>query len=334
VLALFLPACAELPEIRYETEHALIGTSFDAPLCAFDLARVDRHVGMVEELLDARDADKIEVYVYGEVPEQCEPGFGCYDRRREIVLTTWGALEHEVVHAVVARFAEPSLFWDEGAASALDGDGAFRGVDAIDTELDETRAVDLDYNTAGHFARWLLEFETPDKFRSVLEGADFSDTYGFDLDQAQARYEVEAPHSYPPWFECGGAPLPSETESVWHERVEISCEAQGGSRTEGGPFSIVRSVVLEEGIYEIDTSGGIGTRLLGCQTTPFEEYPTEDVHGDIPSQAQSSQTHPGRLFESGALHRFEITERGVFKVVLMARDEGTAMDVRIRSLGA
>lgn len=57
-----------------------------------------------------------------------------------------------------------------------------------------------------------------------------------------------------------------------------------------------------------------------------------DFHGDIRNQVESSQTHPGVLFESGSAHPFEITEPGIFKVVMMSREEDEAVEVELRPL--
>jgi hypothetical protein len=63
----------------------------------------------------------------------------------------------------------------------------------------------------------------------------------------------------------------------------------------------------------------------------FEDEPPPNFHGDVPNQVESSQTHPGVLFESGSLQEFEITEPGLFKVVAMARDEHETVEIELRA---
>ncbi len=329
VMALASSACLDLPPIQYETEKAVIGTDFDAPLCPHDLDRIDRQIAFVEDMLGAASDEKIEIYIYSGQPPRCYGGISCYDTRRNMVRTHWGSLEHEVVHAVVARFAEPTVFWSEGIATALDGNGTFNGVASVvdSSRVDDT--MDLDYATAGHFVRWLLEEHDPMKIRPVLEGTAFESVYGMPFPDAASQFEREQPFAYPPWFPCDYPPLDG-ADGEWGEKVEIGCGTPGGSSTEGGPFSVLRTVELEPGSYEIQTQGGLGTRLLGCQTDVFETEPAAMFHGDVPNQVESSQTHPGVLFESGSRHEFELVEPGLFKVVIMAREPLESATVTLR----
>jgi hypothetical protein len=325
-------ACLDLPSIQYETDEALIGTDFDVPLCPDDLDRIDRHIAFVEDILDAESDEKIEIYIYASSPPRCrEGGYSCYDDRRKMVRTNWSDLEHEVVHAVVDRFAKPPPFWGEGIAVALDRNGTHLGVATVMQSIHVPDSRDLDYSTAGHFVRWLLEEHDPAHIRPILTGAAFEPTYGMPFDDAAASYEAEHPFAYPPWFPCDHPPLPWQ-DGVWRESLDIGCDTEGGSTGEGGPFSVLRTVELEPGSYELDVHGGFGIRLLGCQTDVFIDEPPAMVHGDVPNQVESSQTHPGVLFESGSVHEFEITEPGLFKVVVMAMDEGESVQLELHPL--
>jgi hypothetical protein len=328
-------ACLELPSIQYETEEALIGTDFDVPLCPDDLDRIDRHIAFVEDMLDAQSNEKIEIYIYAGSPPRChEGGYSCYDDRRKMIRTNWSDLEHEVVHAIVDRFAEPPPFWNEGIAVALDRNGTHHGVATVMQSIHVRDSLDLDYSTAGHFVRWLLDEYDPTHIRPILEGAAFEPMYGVPFANTAASYEAERPYAYPPWFPCDYPLLPWQ-DGVWRESLEITCDAKGGSTAEGGPFSVLRTVELEPGGYELDIHGGFGVRLLGCQIDAFEEAPPAPpamFHGDVPNQVEFSQTHPGRLFESGSVHDIEITEPGLFKVIVMANEEWETVVVELRPL--
>lgn len=239
------------------------------------------------------------------------------------------------MHAVVDRFAEPPPFWNEGIAVALDRNGTHRGAATVMQSIHVRDWADLDYSTAGHFVRWLLEEHDPALIRPVLDGANFEATYGLPFPEAAATYEEERPHAYPPWFRCDYLPL-SWQEDAWRESLEIGCDTDGGTVGEGGPYSVLRTVELASGQYEIETLGGLGTRLVGCQMDVFVDEPPPPpamVHGDVPNQVEASQTNPGVLFESGSVHDFEITEPGLFKVVMMAMEEGEAVQLELRPVG-
>lgn len=102
--------CAEegLPPIRYHTEQAVIGTTFEQAICPSDLAWLDDHIAFVEDILGASSDTPIEIYLYEDFPPQCALD-GCYTTDG-YVAANWHALDHEVVHAVVDRFADPPLF--------------------------------------------------------------------------------------------------------------------------------------------------------------------------------------------------------------------------------
>ena len=121
---LFVLACGDdLPEIRYETEHLRIGTAFDAPLCQGDLDYYESIVTSLEQQLATSVRDPIEVYLWDTLsyfPESgwcTEVAIGCYGDG--VVYADSLSIDHELVHAVIDTFADPSPFWDEGAAEAL-----------------------------------------------------------------------------------------------------------------------------------------------------------------------------------------------------------------------
>ena len=194
--------CLDHPELRYETEKAVIGTEFDVELCPEDLARIDRQIRFVEDLLEAHSDEKIEIYLYStSPPPRCYGGHSCYDKVRRVIRSTLFDLDHEIVHAVNHRFARlRPLFWVEGVAVALDRRGTFDDDGDVLENFKERSGLRLSYATAGHFVRWLIEAYGTEKLRPLLKGVGFQPLYGISLAEAAARYEVERPCAYPPWF--------------------------------------------------------------------------------------------------------------------------------------
>lgn len=326
-------ACLDLPPIKYETEKTIIGTDFE--LCPGDLKSIDRHVELVEDMLDAPSDEKLEIYIFPSVPPRCWGAFSCYDERRDMIRTHWSFLGHEIVHAVVDRFAQPPPFWNEGIAEALDRTASFGGTATVMESIHVSDWRDLDYLTAGHFVRQLLEDHDPALIKPILLGASFEHTYGVSFPAAAASYEEDHPYAYPPWMPCDLPPLPRHGDA-WGEAVEVSCDALGGTAVEGASaLSVVRGVELDSGRYTLETYGGVGTRLVGCHLGVFEEQPPPPpamFHGDVPNEVEAAPTHFGRLFETGVVHELEITEPGLFKFIMMANEEGETVEVVLRPL--
>lgn len=328
--------CREpLPAIRYETEKALIGTEFSEEVCPYQLEAVDDHIRFVEDVLGAPSDEKIEIYVYSIDSERlpsCD-GLGCYDRRRNIIQTYWGAIDHEVVHAVEARFVdEPRTFWSEGIAVALEEQGTHEGWSLVLDNVGIEDYRDLDYATAGHFVRHLLETEDPTLIRRVLRGESTDAVYGRTVEALAAAYEAERPYAYPPWFPCDYPALPSPEDGRWAETIDVSCEHPEGTAGENYQRSVVRSVVLDAGTYTLETIGGSGTRIVGCQMDVWEEEPPSMANGDVPNQVEMSQTAVGVLFESGRVHEIELTA-GVYKVVVATLELREEVSVELRRVG-
>lgn len=329
-------ACQEpLPPIRYETEKAIIGVEFEEEICPYQLQAVDDHIRFVEEMLGAPSNEKIEIYVYdvlGDGPPICD-GVGCYDRRRGIIQTYWAAIDHEVVHAVEDRFVDrPVTFWSEGIAVALEEQGTHSGGTLVMDNVHVTDYRDLDYATTGHFVRWLLENEDPTLIRRMLEGESTAAVYGRPIEAVAATFEAEQPFAYPPWFPCDHPALPSPEAGLWTETIDVSCDHPEGTAGENYRRSVLRTVELEAGRYSIETFGGSGTRLLGCQMDVWEDPPPEKANGDVHNQVEMSQTAVGVLFASGEPHEITLTD-GVYKVVVATLEEREMVTVELRRVG-
>ncbi|MEX1367511.1 MAG: hypothetical protein AB1Z98_30565 [Nannocystaceae bacterium] len=326
-------ACTEpLPQIRYVTDQAEIGTDFGHSICPSELAWLDGHIEYVEDLLDAGSDERIEIYLYQSVPPQCHL-FGCYTEEGYIA-SNWNALDHEVVHAVVDRIGDPPPFWSEGIAEALTRRGTYRGYrQAVSENVMASDSTEVDYATAGHFVRWLIQTRGIESVRMVLEGGSVEHAFGQTLAQLEAEYEEDAPYAYPPIRDaCDFLPLPAVDEVSWSEDIAISCDREGIFRFEGFWLSAVRTVQLPAGRYELRVSGGEGARIVGCQDREWSQPPPEMVNGDVPNAVEDGQTAWGVLFESERTHMLDLTE-GRYKIVLPTWDDEDQVQIVLRRLG-
>jgi hypothetical protein len=332
--ALLVMGCSEpLPEIRYETAQARIGTDFEQSLCSHDLQWVDEHIAFVENALNAPSDELVEIYLYVGKPPQCR-GLGCYKKKDGYIVGDWSSIDHEIVHAIVDRFADPPLFTGEGVAEALSGRGTQRATNTTVAENLRVRdPADLSYYTAGHFVRWLIEDRGDlTALRSLLDGGDARSIYGASLEELGVEYEAEAPFSFPPWDPCRYTPLAEVTAGHWQERVELTCEHPDATRFGEAWVTLLRSVELEGGTYDLRVEGGRGARLLGCQTDVLYEPPPEMAFGDTQSSAEWLQTARGVLFESGITHRLELKE-GVYKIDVPSDEDREEIEIEIRAIG-
>lgn len=95
---------------------------------------------------------------------------------------------------------------------------------------------------------------------------------------------------------------------------------------------MLRSVELSAGRYTLETIGGSGTRIVGCQMDVWEEAPPPMANGDVPNQVESSQTAVGVLFRSGEVHEIALTD-GTYKVVVATRELEEEVTVELRRVG-
>lgn len=325
-------ACSNevLPEIRYETAEARIGTDFDPSLCSHDLAWVDEHIDFLERALDAPSEERVEIYLYKGKPPQCR-GLGCYTAEG-YVAGDWSSLDHELVHAIVDRFADPPLFVSEGLAEALSGRGTQRGSATVAESLGMKDPGRLSYYTAGHFMRWLIEEHGGlGEARAFLASNDALGVYGASLEALGREYEVNAPFSFPPWNPCDHTALAVVGEEHWHERIDLTCEHPDATRFGDGWVSLLRRVELSGGTYELRVEGGRGARLLGCQQTVLYEPPADMAFGDAQSSAEWLQTARGVLFESGKTHVLEL-KAGRYRVEVPSDADREEIEIELRGV--
>ncbi|MEM9459809.1 MAG: hypothetical protein AAGF11_36870 [Myxococcota bacterium] len=329
----FIGACAEpLPPLRYETEQAVVGTDFGDPLCGYDLPWIDKQIEFVEGMLDAESSDKIEIYLYGDAPEFCghEAISGCYNPERDIVVSAWWVVDHEIVHAVVDRFADSRPFWDEGIAEALRlHRPTRRGWVPIETNAMARDGVEVEYLGAGHFTRWLIENHGITALKRVLRGTSTDEAFGASLETLAAAYEAQAPDAYPSWAPCDYPPLMSSGPEHWEEEVEVTCERSDVTRFSERKRTLLRSVELAGGRYTFEVRGtDTWGQFLGCLTEPRYEPVGSMMHGDTMSELEHSLTAPGIRFEAGVVHTIELTA-GLYKLAIPVEEDGERVEVSL-----
>ncbi|MCA9656002.1 MAG: hypothetical protein H6712_02025 [Myxococcales bacterium] len=149
------------------------------------------YIELVEDFLGAPSDERIEIYLYADSPPQC--ALVCYTPEGYIA-ANWNALDHEVVHAVVARFADPAPFWNEGIAEVLTKRGTDRcGQVSVTDNVSARESTEVDYATAGHFVRWLVETRGIEPVLDVLEDVPVEQALGETLGELAAEHGVDAP---------------------------------------------------------------------------------------------------------------------------------------------
>lgn len=313
-----------LPSIRYETNEAIIGTAFDEPLCGGDLAHIDERIRYLEETFDARSDSPVEIYLYREKPPQCTI-FGCFVGD-EYIASQWTALDHELVHAVIENIADPTSFWSEGNAVAHSGRRTQMGTVGIAEQVD-LDARSIDYLSAGHFVRWLVEEKGgAGQIRRLLQREPFLDVFGATLEQEEMEFLATAPWSYPPIFPCSGPEL-SGPDGQWNERVDVDCESDDTFSRTGVCAVVLRSFeVLEPGPYELLADGGF-VRLMGCQMDILENDPGP-ASGDVPFEYESTLSI-FRAFEPNVVHELQL-DAGLYEVTVESCDLENAGVVEVQ----
>ena len=292
------PSCQEA-EVR-EFEHTIeIGdqvlVSSDSALCQEDILRIERAIEHAQDVLGTSVDEPIRMYLYDRGLSRCIAGAsGCVVDGE--IHTLWESIDHELVHAVAGPLGRPSSFWAEGIAEAL-SDRTQRGSTDVGINLDLTPG-DLDYHTAGHFVRWLLEGHGEEGIRQIARGESFSSSYGFELSDAIADYETEAPWSYPRWNPCPGEELvPMETDH-WESTIDATCSKRGSTGDGTIGTGAIRTITIQNpGTYRLMLRGGTEVKVLYCQTSVLEVEPAGEFAGDI--RREDAGLKPPSTFISG-----------------------------------
>lgn len=264
---------------EYETGEVMV--RLDGTLCAAHLDFLDEHVRRLESVLVAESDDLVDITIHGVVPiSECGQGFfGCFKRGE--IHTYWWSVDHEVVHAVHARAGTTSAFWREGLAEALRGKRTERGdasvLDSIGKPGDE-----LDYATAGHFSRWLIEDYGIDHVPALARGEPFDSIFGVSLEDAAAAYEGSAPWSYPgDPSRCDFAPLGVDGTEMTTTRIVVGCDEETASQYIWPPSANRTLTIDTAGTFELSISPGFGVFVMPCQLDVVEDEPENEYLGDV-----------------------------------------------------
>jgi hypothetical protein len=287
---LLASACEQRSKFRYETQHLRIATDFEEPLCRGDLDHYERVIATLESELDTTVEGTVDVHLWDlrmAPPGWCEleNASGCFGDG--VVYADQLSIDHELVHVVVATVGDPAAFWSEGAAVSLQSDRTILNGSTPVENLD-LEAPLLDYQTAGHFSRWLLETWGIERYRALLRAsgsaqATFEQTYDITIEEAQQQYFAEAPYSYGAFITCDYPDIPQIGNMRWSERIEIDCD---NPYVYGGPIGIGAYRVLtitEAGNYTFLTSAEAGL-ISACPDQDFETEPMagDPALGDVP----------------------------------------------------
>lgn len=302
-------ACREQSKFRYETEHLRISTFFDAPLCRGDLDHLERVVTRLETDLDTSIEQPLEIHLWAAEMWPNNPGWcadehaiGCFDG--EVIHAQQLSVAHEIVHALVATLGSPAPFWSEGAAESRQTDRtAFGDIDpSASLSLDTSQ---LDRRTAAHFSRWLIDVHGIERFRELLRSTGsgkeaFEATYGMSVQEAEASYLSDAPHSFAAWITCEHPLLAADGDSGWSETIVLACDQPA---VYGGSLGMAVARVLEidaRGLYDVSTLASSVT-IASCkdQDVPVALDPSDPSLGDIPPINEVFTQQVVRLLDGG-----------------------------------
>ena len=242
---------------EYDTEHLRIHS--DVERCEGDLARWDGFVGFAQDYLGVEAPGIVDVYVWDDAAFDdvqwcgrpmlggCFPGEG-------VVYGEVTSLEHELVHAITEDFANHDRFFVEGLAEALAEDTAFG---MFPPSFHATSSSEVDYPSAGHFVRWLLESAGPAAFVEYMSRADaglddLQSIYGEYVGQdVEAAFYAEADDAYPRAYEHPAPELEYDASLGWSSELIFDCAHEDvRGRAEGRV--VVRDWIVEEpGFYAL-----------------------------------------------------------------------------------
>lgn len=320
----------------YRTEEAVVHA--DVALCAPHLAYLDAHIRQAEQILEAESDELVDVTVFDALPVPgCPAGtLGCYRREPDEVRAMWSAVDHEVVHAVGARIAEPlDPFWREGLAEAVSGRRTQAGLESVLDSLDD-EPHELSYATAGHFVRWLIETHGVEHMPALARGAPFSDIYEINIEAAAETYESTAPWSYPARDSCDFEAIELDENSATTADVVVACD--DATAPDYLFLATHRTMRLDQGgEFELRVDRGIGVFIMACQLDVLVDEPDSDFVGDVLREGSlATGPLPGlpTFFESDVTHALHL-EAGAYRFTFQGSEElaPQTMSLEFRRIG-
>lgn len=258
----------ELP-FEYATEHLVVHS--DIERCAGDFARWDGFVEFAVAYLDEPTPEEpLEIYVWeaSNFDGEALCGYwtgGCFYESTGISYASSYSVEHELVHSLTRDYATWDSFFVEGLAEALSGANQFGHIGPI---FPVRGSSHVEYASAGHFVRWLLETRGRDLLVMHMNGnggvAQFEDIYGVAFDTLTEAYYTTASWLYPRLYRYPANSLEIEAEKMWSSELEFSCDRDDVRGTKDGLMVVRELTILETDYYAFWTSAGgpiIGARV-------------------------------------------------------------------------
>lgn len=296
---LLLGGCNELPPIRYETLHLRIGTDFEGPVCAGTLHEFDKQVEVAEEALDFQIEGKLELYLFADsVSAWCkvEDAPGCYSHSTRQAYSTFPVARHEIVHAVTGQIHSGNIFFDEGFAIDLTG----QGLGFPDTYPSSNLGLNPDkvsHRTAGHFMRWLRLQYTASEIESVWRHSEhnrgaahaeaaFKKGTGDDFHRVEQEYFDSSADFFAP-FDIVEPPIIASEMGEWVIFLEFDCDDVSTHGFDDEMWRRVRIEVVFPGYYiMVVTPPATATITLRRDediqvTDPFPEVPSWPIGDDL-----------------------------------------------------
>jgi len=307
--------------------------TFERPLCRGDIEMIEETLDHIEDSLDVEVVSPIEIALwshYADVVAHCSEGpAGCYINGE--VHSLWDVQEHEIVHAVAAPLGTPEPLWAEGIAEAISG-RTRQGQADVGSLVGLQSYREVDYGTAGHFVRWLLEDYGVEGIRALQREIAFEEVYAMELADAAADYEANAPWSYPHWNPCRGEPLPSTSGDGWEHDIDVACaDPWGSAQYQSGP-TVFRAVEIEaSGTYSLRVTGANRVGAIACQLETLRDRPVDEMAGDI--IRESSDLALPTFFVGDELYEIRL-EPGHLQFSITVDGEASTVGFELRRLGA
>ncbi|WP_106390854.1 hypothetical protein [Enhygromyxa salina] len=258
----------ELP-FEYATERLTIHS--DIQRCEGDFARWESFISHAETYLGLTVSGAVELNVWetedfdGE--RYCGGDWGgCYRRAGQRIYSGAATVEHELVHAVASELANRDAFFEEGLAEALSASPQFG---RYAPWFPVKGSGDVDYPSAGHFVRWLLETRGPDPLLSHMSApggvTEFEAIYAQSLTEMTAEYFADAASSYPRLHDYPAPAFEAQGEGLWSSVIEFDCAGDDVRGAADGLEAIRELTVPKTGFYAIWSSAG--GRVRGREKT-------------------------------------------------------------------
>jgi hypothetical protein len=215
-------------ELKYESAHYRVGTSFSEPLCSGTLTILEKHAESLRDLLGTELAP-VDIYLYdASAPCAESDTAGCYDPDSRFIKTDWASTKHEIVHALTYQWGLADPLFTEGTAEAFDGAPS----EFKDILPSSNFGHGVDYAAARHFVRWLFASKGLEPLREVFRRSEpsngtavFQSVYGTTLNAADTEYFADAMDLYPGFEDCASEPLPWQGDS-WTQELVLDCASE------------------------------------------------------------------------------------------------------------